>query len=414
MPYARPFLPLDPDSGPLAALTTLLRETHLSPPDAIPRALDAAAERLGARPVLYLSDYGDKLLVPFPGRHGRGREPLSVESSLAGRTYRTLECLPTGAEHPGQLWIPVVDGAERIGVVELTMDDPRILHDPTFRRHCWWVAHYLGHLVSALDRMGDGIDEVRRHRSRTIAAELIWQLLPPLTAGTGKVVVSGRLEPSDDVGGDVFDYALSDRTAACAIFDATGHDLRSGLGAATALAAYRNARRQGHGLLGQAETIDRILVEQFAGQLYATGILATLDLDSGWLRYLTAGHHPPLLVREGRVVKALQGGRRAMLGRESRSVEVGEEHLQPGDILALYTDGITEARGTDGALFGLDRLVDLLQREVTAGAALPEVARRLTRRILEHQRGVLQDDATVLLVQWTTEGRASLEPTPRW
>ena len=80
---------------------------------------------------------------------------------------------------------------------------------------------------------------------------------------------------------------------------------------------------------------------------------------------------------------------------------IDEEVLQPGDWLALYTDGITEARDASGAWFGEERLVDFLTREIAAGQPPPETVRRLTQAVLDHQNGVLQDDASILLACWS-------------
>ncbi|RYZ27336.1 MAG: serine/threonine-protein phosphatase, partial [Propionibacteriaceae bacterium] len=204
---------------------------------------------------------------------------------------------------------------------------------------------------------------------------------------------------------------LSDTAADFAILDATGHDLHSGLAAAAALAAYRNARRQGHGLFEQTESIHRAVQDAFGGRMYATGFLGSLDLDTGRLRYLSAGHPPPLLLRGGRAVKTLDAGRRPLLGLDMREGNIAEEMLEPDDTIVLYTDGITEARDEHHRFFGIDRLADFVEREVSEGTPMPEMVRRVCRRILEHQNGELQDDATVLLVQWTTTGQAYLEPT---
>ena len=80
----------------------------------------------------------------------------------------------------------------------------------------------------------------------------------------------------------------------------------------------------------------------------------------------------------------------------------GEEVLQPGDWLALYTDGITEARNAVGAWFGEQRLEEFLTRAVAADQPPPETVRRLTRTVLDHQGGLLQDDACILLASWTS------------
>ena len=145
--------------------------------------------------------------------------------------------------------------------------------------------------------------------------------------------------------------------------------------------------------------------------MYATGVLGSLDLGSGRLRYLSAGHPPPLLLRAGKIVKTLDAGRRPLLGLDMREGNIAEEMLEPDDTVVLYTDGITEARDEQHQFFGIDRLADFIEREVSEGTPMPEMVRRVCRRILDHQNGVLQDDATMLLVQWTTTGQAYLEPT---
>lgn len=411
-PYSRAFRHVEPETGPLAALTSLLRETHLAPPDAVPVATDSAAALLGVRTVIYLSDYAQETLVPMPGAHGQGRPPLGIDATLPGRAFRLLETQTTISDD-GQprFWMPILDGAERIGVLDVMVEDPEDRSDPVLHRQCWWLTHYLGHLLTALDASGDALDHLRRTQPRSIQAELIWQLLPPLTGGTDKVVVTGRIEPSSDVGGDVFDYALSSSTAHVAVMDATGHDLRAGLAAATALSTYRNARRQGTGLFGEAEAISRALGDQFGGEKYATAVLAELDLDSGRLRYLAAGHPQPLLIRRGKVVKSLDGGRRPMLGREAKEFALGEEQLQPEDTVVIYTDGITEARRRGSIQFGVERLIDTLDRAAADEMPLPEVARRVVKAILDHQQGRLQDDATLLLLRWTTHGATALAPS---
>ncbi len=396
------------DARPLAALTELLRGTHMAPPERVAEVLDDAAEHLGVRVEAYLADHAQEVLVPL--RPGPGREPLDIDSSLPGRCFRRLETQRSRAGDAPRMWLPIIDGVERLGVLEVLTADARQLDDPALHRNVWWLTHYLGHLLDVMDQYGDALDAVRRRRPRTVAAELVWHLLPPLDAATDKVVLSARLEPAHRVGGDVFDYALGEQAAHLCVLDATGHDLGAGLAAAAAMAATRNGRRQGHGLLEQAEMASRALEEAAGPDRYATGVLARLDLDGGRLRYLVAGHPAPLLLRAGRVVRSLDGGRRPMLGMPTTETSVAEEQLEPGDVVVVYTDGVVEARDGTGAEFGLPRLVDLLERQHSGGSPLPEVARRLCKDVLRHQGGVLQDDATLVLLHWTTQGQASLEP----
>jgi serine phosphatase RsbU (regulator of sigma subunit) len=86
------------------------------------------------------------------------------------------------------------------------------------------------------------------------------------------------------------------------------------------------------------------------------------------------------------------------MGGEVR--EVSEVQLEPGDAVLLHTDGVTEARSENGDFFGIERLADFFGRAAAAQLAPSETARRLINAVLDHQNGDLQDDATMLLVQW--------------
>jgi serine phosphatase RsbU (regulator of sigma subunit) len=76
--------------------------------------------------------------------------------------------------------------------------------------------------------------------------------------------------------------------------------------------------------------------------------------------------------------------------------------LEPGDRLVLYTDGITEARSPDGEFFGEQRLADFISAAVAAGEPAPEMVRRLMRHVLIHQADQLQDDASIVILEWRT------------
>lgn len=400
VPYSRTAREPTPDGGPLGALVTALTGMHLAPPERLPTVIARAGEALGLEIAGYLVDYQQRMLHPLPGLATAPREPLGIDTSLAGRAFRTLEILSARGDGRVRLWVPLLDGVERLGVLEVVLQDPTDEADPALRSQLTWLAALLGHLHVITTKYGDGLDRVRRQRPRNAAAELVRQLLPPTTAGTDKVTVAGMIEPCYTAGGDAFDYALSETTAHLAIFDATGHSLESGLLTATALSAYRAVRRDGGSLFDRAMAVEDVIGTDPQTGRMVTSVLAELDLTSGRLRYISAGHPYPLLLRRGRVVKSLSKGRRPVFGLPARNLTVGEELLEPGDWLVLYTDGITEARDEHGSFFGLDRLEAFLERETAAGHPPPEMVRRLVRRVMEHQRELLQDDATILVATW--------------
>ena len=396
--YSRTFRDTTPRGAPLTALVRLLEDAELAPADRLASAMAAAGGELGVRITVYLADYEQRALHPLL----ENAASVGVDTTLPGRAFQQVRMLPAEGDPP-RLWVPLLDGVERLGVLAVEVDDLDELYDPGLRIQCRWLSLLLGHLVTLLSQYGDGLDLVRLSKPRSVADELIWSLLPPLTAGVDSFVVSGALEPRYDVGGDAFDYSLSETTASLLILDAVGHDLASGLIAATAIAAYRGARHAGQGLYEQARAIDDAVREQFGHRTaFVTAVLAELDLETGRLRYVNAGHPPPLVMRGGKVSHPLSGGRRLPLGLGPTELTVGEETLQSEDWLVLHTDGITEARDRTGTFFGDARLSDFLQREAAAGHPPPETVRRLIKAVLTHQDGELQDDASVLLARWTS------------
>ena len=400
--YSRTVRDTRPRGAPLTALVSLLEGTELAPPDRLAAAAASAGAALGVQVTVYLADYEQRVLHPLPRGGTQDVTSVGIDTTLPGRAFQQVRMLPAEGPRP-RLWVPLLDGVERLGVLAVDVAAAADLYDPGLRTQCRWLSILLGHLVTLVNQYGDGLDRVRLRKPRSVAGELVWSLLPPLTAGVDSFVVSAVLEPRYDVGGDVFDYSLSENSASLLILDAVGHDLHSGLIAATALSAYRGARHSGCGLFEQARAMDEVVGLRFGPERgFATAVLAELDLHSGELRYVNAGHPPPLIMRGGKIGRPLSGGRRLPLGFGPAELTVGTETLQTDDWLVLHTDGVTEARDHANRFFGEDRLVDFLRREAAAGHPPPETARRLINAVLTYQDGELQDDATVLLARWTS------------
>lgn len=389
------------DARTLAMMRTLLDKAHLATPGQLGEALLEAARELGWTALMYVADHEQESLVPVPVSGVPPAVPHSIEGTVAGRCFRAVEPVPSLTDEQ-TVWLPLIDGTERLGVLEIGFGADDDLDDPALQERCRLLGHLTGHLVAAKRPYGDALDLVMRQRPRTVASELLQQLLPPLTFACEGLIVSGLLQPFYDAAADAFDYSVVGETGHVAILDATGHDLHGTSLAAIALAAYRNSRRQGRGIHASAQAMDELIAEHGEGWRLATGVLGQLDLRSGCFSYLNAGHPAPLLMREGKVVKELTGGRRVLFGVEEGEGSVAEEWLQPGDRVVLYTDGITEARTDEGEFFGLARLIDHLERAAANEQAAPETVRRISHDVLHHQGGVLGDDATLLIAEWAT------------
>ena len=157
----------------------------------------------------------------------------------------------------------------------------------------------------------------------------------------------------------------------------------------------------GRGLEDTFAAIDKVVAEQFGQERFVTGQLVHLDLASGQLTWVNAGHPRPLLWRQGRPADDLHCETSLPLGMGYVPAEVAQVSLEPGDAVLFLTDGVIEARSPQGEFFGRERLAEMWL-EAGAGGKLPaEIVRRLCHALLDHQQGRLQDDATLLMVIWS-------------
>lgn len=390
-----------PPTGPARGerlLGQLLDVSHRLHPDDLVPAFAETCGAIGVRDLaMYVADLDQRVLIALP-QPGRTHPALDIDSTLAGRAFRTEQILEGDGPGKGErrLWVPMIDGAERIGVLLLT-----VAHvDDALLERARWIASLAAMLVVAKSAYGDGIRLTRRQRELDLAAELCWAVLPPLTFISERVAIAGILKPAYDVAGDCFDYAINGDTAHVAIFDAMGHGLEAGRIANLAMGTYRTARRKNFDLVATVRAIDVVVASVFGDERFTTGQLATLHLPTGALRWINAGHPKPLLLRGGKALD-LRAETCLPFGLGDTQVEVAETSLEPGDSVLFFTDGVTEARSPEGVLFGRARLADLLVRTAASDETVPELMRRLSHAVLEHQHSTLQDDATLLILRWT-------------
>jgi serine phosphatase RsbU (regulator of sigma subunit) len=397
----------DQEHGIQQMLAGLMAASHMMSFRNLPDEVRKHAAVAGLDDVLiYLSDLQQSVLrlttgLGLDAREGAAADEveLKIDGTVAGRAFQSGLLFPLSPEEQDghQWWVPLLDGTERLGVLRVsTVDDDR-----QTRASLELLASVVALLIVSKRGSSDAHARLRRTAEMNVAAEMQWNLMPPRTYADDRVVIGAAFEPAYRVGGDAFEYALADDVLHLAIFDAMGHDTSAGVTANLAVAACRNHRRQGLGLADTSVAIERALTEEFHRSRYVTAILADLDTRTGVLSWVNRGHHPPLIIRGGRWSTHLDCPPAHPMGTDlGLTPTVCREHLEPGDHIVLYTDGITEARNPGGREFGLDGFVDFLIRHHADGLPVPETLRRLIRSILEHHHGRLTDDATVLLVEW--------------
>ncbi|MFF9126604.1 PP2C family protein-serine/threonine phosphatase [Streptomyces sp. NPDC014889] len=383
-------------------LEELIIEAQTALPVELPALANRCAAALGLDTALmYLVDLQQRLLIPLD----ETLEPLPVADSPAGWAYRTVSPRVAEADDGVTIWLPLVDGVERLGVLAVrtaALDGARM-------RRSRMLARLFAMLITSKRAYSDWLVARTRTATMQLPTEMLRAFLPPRTIGSSRCVSTAVLEPAYDVAGDAFDHSVVKDVLHALILDSMGHDLTSGLTASVAMAAARNARRGGRDLADAVGSIDQALARWLPDQ-FCTGVLCRLDARTGVLRWVNCGHPPPLLIRAERVLDgALDSPPQPPIGLAGQLApaarQVHETTLEPGDCVLLYTDGVVEARDKDGAEFGLDRFTDFIIRSSAAGQRPAEVLRLLIHAILDHQRNQLHDDATILLFEWRPQHR---------
>src|SRR6185312_971646 len=158
-----------------------------------PRVIAEAVSLVGLTTQMYLVDLAQRTLWPIPKDHTGA---VAVEGSLAGRAFQFVMVLAgTDPDAGVVLWVPMVDGTDRLGVLRMGLPSGTDGEDPGLRQRCSVLAGLAGHLVATKFAYGDALNLARRTTPLTVAAELLWQLLPPLTFASRDLVITAVLEP---------------------------------------------------------------------------------------------------------------------------------------------------------------------------------------------------------------------------
>ncbi len=386
--------------APLPALLGVLVERARDVPPAELAGLIAAQSAVFGLDelTLYLQDYERQLLIPLPVSGRTLPPPERVGESRAGRAFsegRVVEPSARARDGTVRVWVALLDGSHPEGVMSVVVDGS-LARSVVLSQ----LASLVTDLIITKGAYTDFFFLVRRSQPMALAAEMQWQLLPPLSLSTPDVEVAGQLTPAYDVGGDSFDYALNGPTLHVAIFDAVGHGLGSAILANAVVGAYRHARRAGVSLADKYALVDEVVRAEFSDEHFVTAHLADLDVPSGVLRWVNAGHPRPLLVRDHRVAGSLRSVPTLPIGFGGERPRVAEERLERGDRVLFFTDGIIEEREASGACFGVPRLMTMLEDLERIGAPLHETVRRLSAELLAARGGRTSDDATALMIEW--------------
>lgn len=296
---------------------------------------------------------------------------------------------------------PVKAADEVIGVLLAASDDPFSGEE---LRTLEFLASQAGAALLIAERYADSIWRARRRHTASLAAQVQNDLLPPQEQYTDGFSMAGRIEPTYDIGGDWYDYALIDDELYVAVADVSGKGLEAEHLANTTFGAARKARRDRESLPGIASAVDRVMNEISSRGDFVTMLLARVNPETREMELVHAGHPAPVLIPADpdKAASFLPISRRhppaGVAGPdEELSFEAEKYQLESGSSLLFYTDGVTERRDEEGDFIGEEGLLRLVEN--SRGLDPLPFVHDLLQGVVNHGDNPIKDDATVVFVR---------------
>jgi sigma-B regulation protein RsbU (phosphoserine phosphatase) len=242
-----------------------------------------------------------------------------------------------------------------------------------------------------------------------IAARIQMDMVPVVFPDSPHYRLCASMKPAREVGGDLYDFNQTDEQHLYILIgDVSGKGVPASLMMATTVALFRAFSAEG----GPPEQVMTRLNEALAARnesmLFVTAFCGLLDLGNGMMKFCSAGHNPPFLLRHEGPLERIETPVNLMLAvQEGITFRGGKVFLAPGESLFTYTDGVTEAMGVGPSpeLYGEERLIEVLQGMTQAE---PEMLLESVRKEVEaFVRGAdPSDDITMLALQYLAPARA--------
>ena len=232
-----------------------------------------------------------------------------------------------------------------------------------------------------------------------IQASMLPRIFPPFP-NRNEFDIFATMLPAREVGGDFYDFFLIDENKLAVVMaDVSGKGVPAALFMVIAKTLIKNNACTGKSPAEVFETVNRMLCENNETGMFVTAFMGYADLRNGNFVYVNAGHDPPLVRKTGGEFEFVNTKpSRILAGFENTAYKEEEIKLDPGDILYLYTDGVTEAMNTNNELFSDQRLLETINRY--RDCPLQELLSSIKNEIDLFTAGAEQsDDMTMLALE---------------
>ena len=235
--------------------------------------------------------------------------------------------------------------------------------------------------------------------ARDIQAHMLPAIFPPFPEHT-EFDIYALMNPAKEVGGDFYDFFMvDDDHLAIVMGDVSGKGVPAALFMVIAKTLIKNYTQNKMSAGQVFNSVNELLCEGNETGVFVTAWLGVLDIHTGQMTYVNAGHTPPVIHHEGKT-EYLQCRRGFVLGGlENVRYRTGELTLKKGDILYLYTDGVTEAENIQKQLYGNDRLLEVIDKH--ADGSMTSLCMAIKQSVDAYSEEVEQfDDITMLAIRY--------------
>jgi sigma-B regulation protein RsbU (phosphoserine phosphatase) len=249
------------------------------------------------------------------------------------------------------------------------------------------------------------IEKKRLEGQLEVARQVQLELLPPSDPKLPGYDISAYNFPTEEVSGDYYDWVkISEDQIALVIADVSGKGVPAALLMAFLRASLRGATHIGYAPQISMEKVNYLLWESIERNQFVTAFYGTLDTENRTLSYANAGHNPPLLLdAKGNSRFIERGGLPLGMFRDTRYHQYYLT-FEPGDVLVLYTDGVTEANNPLGEEFGRNRLATAVQQAANLPAR--ELIASVQNEVLNWTDGKgASDDITFFVIKAMPESK---------
>jgi serine phosphatase RsbU (regulator of sigma subunit) len=320
-------------------------------------------------------------------------EPVIVPDVL--RDPRYVAARP---ETRSELAAPLTLRGRTLGVFNLERD----IEDAYHEGHLELLMAFAAQAAVALERARmtrELLDRRRLEKELAIARDIQLSFLPGTNPQVPGFDVAGTSRAHDEVGGDYYDFIpVSDTRLGLAIADVSG----KGIPAALLMAGFRMSLlaeiRNEFAIRAVMRKVGTLLFESTERDRFVTAFYGVLDYKNRVLIFSNAGHDPPILLRADGTIEYLMDGGVALGVLADARYEERPIALMPGDVLVMYTDGVSEAAPSDGPMFGHVRIEETARR--LAGLSSAEILNGIVEAVVEWagERGP-SDDLTLVVVK---------------